>query len=51
MPSMALHSYFWADQGEPVVQGPWLTTMSRILGPPAMPLLFLMLEGIWKVLQ
>lgn len=50
MPSMALHSYFWMDQGEVVPPGPPLSAMSRILGPPLTALLILAASGLWRAL-
>jgi hypothetical protein len=42
MPTAALQSYFWPDQGAPAA-GPRLTAMSRILGPPTLAIILLLL--------
>jgi len=47
MPSAWAHEYFWKDQGEAPVAGPSLTAMARILGPPLVAsLLLLLLPGV-----
>lgn len=50
MPTAALHSLFWQDQGEAPVAGPVLTALSRYLGPPLTALLVIAISGYWKVL-
>lgn len=45
MPTAAMSSYYWADQGEAPVQGPVLTAMARVLGPPLLALFALLFSA------